>query len=83
MFVKRLLIICLLVAVLYMAFPPFAYAYLDPGTGSYVFQLLIAGAVGLGFLIKVYWNKIKLFLSRPFSKDEMADGQADGDNGGE
>jgi hypothetical protein len=83
MFVKRLLIVCLLVAVFYMAFPPFAYAYLDPGTGSYVFQLLIAGAVGLGFLVKVYWNKIMLFFSRPFSKDETTDGQADGDNGDE
>jgi len=80
MLLKRLLIACLLVTLLYLAFPPFAYAYLDPGTGSYVFQLLIAGAVGLGFLVKVYWNRIKLFFARLFSKDETVDGQADGHN---
>ena len=80
MLLKRLLIACLLVTLLYLAFPPFAYAYLDPGTGSYVFQLLIAGAVGLGFLVKVYWNKIKLFLTRLFSKGGTVDGQADRDD---
>jgi hypothetical protein len=83
MFLKRPLIICLLVTLLYLAFPPFAYAYLDPGTGSYVFQLLIAGAVGLGFLVKVYWSRIKLFFTRLFSKGETMDGQTDGDSGDE
>jgi hypothetical protein len=80
MLLKRLLITCLLVVSLYLAFPPFAYAYLDPGTGSYVFQLLIAGLVGLGFLIKVYWSKIKLFLTRLFSKGGAVDGQVHGDD---
>jgi len=79
MLMKRLLITCFLVTLLYLAFPPFAYAYLDPGTGSYIFQLLIAGLVGLGFLVKVYWNKIKLFLTRLFSKGGRGNGQADGD----
>ena len=83
MLLKRLLITCLLVLSLYLAFPPFAYAYLDPGTGSYVFQLLIAGLVGLGFLIKVYWNKIKLFLTRMSSKSGRGDGQAERDRGNE
>ena len=80
MLLKRLLITCLLVVSLYLAFPPFAYAYLDPGTGSYVFQLLIAGLVGLGFLIKVYWSKIKLFLTHLFSKGGAGDGQVHGDD---
>ena len=80
MLLKRLLITCLLLMSLYLVFPPFAYAYLDPGTGSYVFQLLIAGLVGLGFLVKVYWNKIKLFLTHLFSKGRAVDGQADRDD---
>jgi hypothetical protein len=29
-----------------------AYAYLDPGTGSYVFQLVIAGVLGSTFFLK-------------------------------
>ena len=36
-----------------------AYAYVDPGTGSYVLQLLLAAFFGLLFTIKVFWAKIK------------------------
>jgi hypothetical protein len=45
-------------------------AYLDPGSGSFLIQLLIAGIVGAGFLIKVYWKKIKGLFSRSESKKE-------------
>ena len=36
-----------------------AYAYIDPGTGSMVVQVLIGALVGLGIAIKVYWYKLK------------------------
>ena len=36
-----------------------AYAYIDPGTGSMVIQVLIGTLVGLGIAIKVYWYKLK------------------------
>jgi hypothetical protein len=39
-------------------------AYLDPGSGSFLIQLLIAGVVGAGFLIKAYWKKIKGLFNR-------------------
>ncbi len=39
-------------------------AYLDPGSGSFLIQLLIAGLVGAGFLIKAYWKKIKGLFNR-------------------
>jgi len=45
-----------------------AYAYLDPGTGSYVFQVLIAFLVGSMFAIKIYWRNIVAFFKRLFSK---------------
>lgn len=45
-------------------------AYLDPGSGSFVIQLLIAGIVGAGFLIKAYWKKIKRLFSRSALKKE-------------
>jgi hypothetical protein len=52
------------------------HAYLDPGSGSFLVQLLIAGIVGAGFLIKVYWKKIKGLFSRADSeKDEDSDVQ--------
>ncbi len=43
-------------------------AYLDPGSGSFLIQLLIAGLVGAGFLIKAYWKKIKGLFSRSGAK---------------
>jgi hypothetical protein len=79
MLMKRMLTICLLVTFFYLGFPSFAHAYLDPGTGSYIFQLLIAGIVGLAFLVKVYWKRIKLFLAHPFSKDRTVGGSVDED----
>jgi hypothetical protein len=37
-------------------------AYLDPGSGSYLIQLLIGGLVGLLFLLKAYWGRIVSFI---------------------
>jgi hypothetical protein len=45
-------------------------AYLDPGSGSFLIQLLIAGLVGAGFLVKVYWKKIKGLFNRSASKKD-------------
>lgn len=36
-----------------------AHAYLDPGTGSFIFQTIIAVAVGSAFALKTYWQRIK------------------------
>lgn len=45
-------------------------AYLDPGSGSFLIQLLIAGLVGAGFLIRAYWKKIKVLFKRSSSQPE-------------
>jgi hypothetical protein len=47
-----------------------AHAYLDPGTGSYLIQILLATLVGSAFAIKIFWHNIKGFLGRMFSKNE-------------
>jgi hypothetical protein len=39
-------------------------AYLDPGSGSFLIQLLLAGGLGAAFLIKTYWRKIKALFSK-------------------
>lgn len=44
--------------------PSPAEAYLDPGTGSYVFQVLIGVLAGAVFGIKNYWVQIKAFFQR-------------------
>ena len=45
------------------------WAYIDPGTGSYFFQLLIGVLVGLVFSAKLYWHKIMKFFSRKGSDE--------------
>ena len=42
--------------------------YIDPGTGSLIIQVLIAGLVGAGFLIKVFWARVKAFFGNLFSR---------------
>jgi hypothetical protein len=37
-------------------------AYIDPGTGSYILQLIIAAFVGVSFTVKLFWKRIKKFL---------------------
>ena len=49
-----------------LCFP--AYAYLDPGTGSYFMQIVIATLLGAMYGIKHYWYKIKLFCIDLLSK---------------
>ena len=34
-----------------------AWAYLDPGTGSYVLQLILAAALGAALTVKMWWAK--------------------------
>ena len=46
-----------------------AYAYLDPGTGSVLLQVLLGGAAGLAMAGRIYWDKIKRLLGiRPKSE---------------
>lgn len=49
-------------------FAQLVLAYVDPGTGSYLLQLLIATILGGLFVIKTYWRRIMGFLSDKFSK---------------
>ena len=65
---SRLFSICFALVVFSLIFPLSAWAYLDPGTGSYVFQLLIAGLAASIFAIKIYWRKLGAFFTNSFSK---------------
>jgi hypothetical protein len=39
-------------------------AYLDPGSGSFLIQLLIAVLLGAGILLRASWSKIKNLFKR-------------------
>ena len=46
-----------------------AYAYIDPGSGSILFQSLIGVLVGAVVAVKMYWLKIKnYFMDRSAKK---------------
>jgi hypothetical protein len=47
-------------------FPKIANAYLDPGSGSYIFQLLLGVIFSLIFTTKLFFQKIKNFLIKVF-----------------
>jgi len=44
-------------------------AYLDPGTGSFILQVLIAGLLGSMFALKQSWQWVKCQLVRGAKKD--------------
>jgi len=45
--------------------------YLDPGSGSFLIQLLIAALLGLGVAIRASWSKIKgWFGIKPKANDD-------------
>ena len=44
--------------------------YLDPGSGSFLLQLLIAGLLGLAVAVRAYWSRIKKFFARGKKPDE-------------
>ena len=50
-----------------------AAAYLDPGTGSFIFQMIIAMVVGSAFALKTYWQRIKaMFGGKPATPTEKS-----------
>ncbi len=69
-----------LLAILILAcliFPRPAHAYLDPGTGSYILQLLIAGLLGVAFAVKMFWKNIRSFFVGLFSREAEQDEASD------
>jgi len=44
--------------------PQEAHAYLDPGSGSMILQLLLGGIAGVSVVLKLYWQQfIGIFRS--------------------
>ena len=58
----------LLLLTLLLALPSIANAYLDPGTGSYVLQLLIGGLLGGLFALGMFWRRVLAFFKRLFKR---------------
>ena len=67
--IARKHILILIISSLYL-FPDAAYAYLDPGTGSFILQIVLAAAIGAYYSLKLYWTRVRDFLTRTFSKEK-------------
>ena len=65
---NKLIIIVLTIIYVYILFVDDAYAYLDPGTGSYMLQMLLAALLSMLFFVKAFWSNVKLFFKRFFIK---------------
>ncbi len=63
---KRVLELLLVLVAIQLIMAPLTYAYLDPGTGSFVWQFLLASLVGSLFLLKTFWGRITSAVSRMF-----------------
>ncbi len=44
--------------------------YIDPGSGSYLLQAIIAAVLGATFWIKMSWQRIKAFFGGNKIRDE-------------
>jgi len=52
----------ILSAFLFLTFAVPAFAYLDPGSGSLIFQLIVGGVAGLILAVKIFWRRILSFF---------------------
>lgn len=64
---NNILIICFL---FFFSFTSQAQAYLDPGTGSIILQAILGFIAAAAATASFYWNKVKLFFSKFFKKDQ-------------
>jgi len=59
------------VLLVFLASP--AYAYLDPGTGSMLLQVILGGIAAVGVALKLFWHKIRVAIglgSKSGAEDE-------------
>lgn len=64
----------LLLGLLMISLPRPLAAYLDPGSGSYLLQVLVAGLLGASFAAKRFWSDIKGFLRKGTSRGSGSSG---------
>ena len=58
---------------------PLQLAYIDPGTGSFLVQALVAAIAGIAVTTRMYWQKIRAFLGLEVEGDDTSDPSRDDD----
>ena len=52
-----------------------ANAYIDPGTGSYVLQVAVAGLLAAAFMVKSFWGRVARGFSKLLGRTTEDDGE--------
>ena len=60
----KTLALALLVGLLLLVFERPAAAYLDPGTGSMLLQVLLGGFAAVGVALRLYWHRFSTLFGR-------------------
>ena len=66
--------------VTFMASP--AQAYIDPGVGGMLLQLLLGGVAGGVVIIRLYWERVTSTVRKVFGLKESKEKSAPEDSGG-
>lgn len=64
------MVVVLIASILFLFYPNTAQAYLDPGSGSYFIQIVLAAVLGSLLAIKIFFKNIVGFISRIFGRNE-------------
>ena len=59
--------------------PTSSHAYIDPGTGGMLLQLLLGGVAGVLIVLKVYWRRFKTFITGENQPGKESPGAANRD----
>jgi hypothetical protein len=62
-----------LAASLFLASSSSALAYLDPGTGAIILQVLVGGVAGAAMIAKLYWSRLMDMVGRVTGKPPRHD----------
>ena len=59
----------LLLSGVFFVLPACAYAYLDPGAGSMILQMVLGGLAGVALFLRLFWKKIKMTVLNRKNQD--------------
>ncbi len=67
---SRIAVYVMSVSLFWLIAAPSAHAYIDPGSSSFIVQMLIGAAAGVGLAVATFWRRIFGFFSRVFGRNK-------------